>query len=230
MQFFKAISINIFYKQLIPYLRMESNNGIRKEVSKSALTVSRVYSSDYQKAGTKTAELRQSITTKSFYPGMSVSNDLQDNVFDAVEDFGAEEEDYENIENRVAWIDVPENASKEQVEARLSEAEGACLYKILSNKPILTSQQQYAIDNPELNVNMDTFANSQVVRYPEGNSKAGQIVTDPNGKVQYRAVFFSKSEKADIDNRTPETDDFYASPEIRAEISQSQHVVAGQEL
>lgn len=210
---------------------MESNvSGIRKEISKSSLSVARVYNSDYQKEGTQTAELRQAIKTKAFYPSMSVESNLQDNIFDAAQDFGATEKEYENTENRVAWIDVPAGTTAEQVTAKLASHEGACLYKIMSNKPILTTQQQYAIDSPELNVDMNTFANSQVVRYPEGHPQAGQIVTDNNGKVQYRAVFFSKTAKADLDNRTPETDDFYASPEITAEISQVETAVAGQEL
>lgn len=47
---------------------METTSKIRKEVSKSEINVSRVYSSDYQKEGTLTAELKQTIKTTSFYP------------------------------------------------------------------------------------------------------------------------------------------------------------------
>lgn len=209
---------------------MESNNSVRKEIVKSVLEASRVYSSDFQKEGTQTAELRQSIKTKAFYPAMAVSNDLQDNVFSAKEDFGATEKEFENVENRVAWIDVPHGTTVEEVQAKLAPHSGACLYKMMSNKPILTSQQKYAIDNPELDVDMNTFANTQVVRYPADHASAGQIVTDVNGKVQYRAVFFSKVVKEDVDSRTADTADFYASPEIKAEINQEDNVIAEQTL
>jgi len=208
---------------------METTNAtarIRKEVSKDALSVSRVYKSDYQKDGTHTAELRQTVTTKSYYPGKSVSNNMQDNIF-GQNDFGFEEQEYTNNEKRVAWIDVPENMTPEAVAEKLANFPEATLYRVLSNNPILTDNQVYAISAGL--TTKDNFAESQVVRYPEGSENAGKLALDSNGKPQYRAIFFSNSAKEDMDLRT-EDEEFYASASIAAELNSTEHVVTGQTL
>jgi hypothetical protein len=203
-----------------------TESRIRKEVSKSTLDVSRVYSSDYQKEGTQTAELRQKVTTKSFYPTKAIANDKQDNVF-GMEEFGFEEQEYVNEENRVAWIDVPVGTTIEQVKAKLAAHPTAGLYRILANKPILTDNQKYAVEN---NIaSYDTFANSQVVRFPEGAERAGELALDQNGKPQYRAIFFKKEDPVDQDLRTMD-EVFYASPQIQEELNENPHVVTGQQL
>ena len=208
---------------------------IRKEIFKGGLAVSRVYKSDYQKEGTETAELRQTVTTKSYYPSKSVSNDMQDNVF-GTKDFGFEEQEYENTENRVAWIDVPVGISQEDVQAKLAGFENANLYRVLSNHPILTDNQVYAIK--EGLTTKDVFAERQIVRFPEGstdtagNSNAGQIALDLNGKPQYRSIFFSSTGKEDDDRRTEVADDYYASEAIANELQAEGHEQAepGQKL
>lgn len=200
---------------------------IRKEISKDGLAVSRVYKSDYQKEGTLTAELRQTVTTKSYYPSKSVANNMQDNIFGQA-DFGFEEQEYVNNEKRVAWIDVPEGMSAEQVTAKLASFPEATLYRVLSNHPILTDSQVYAI-NAGL-TSKDAFAESQIVRFPEGNENAGKLALDSNGKPQYRAVFFSNAAKDDQDMRTEAADDAYVSEAIAAEINSSSHIVTGQTL
>lgn len=209
---------------------METTNvtaRIRKEVSKDALSVSRVYESDYQKEGTHTAELRQTVTTKSYYPGKSVSNNMQDNIF-GQSDFGFEEQEYTNNEKRVAWIDVPQGMTSEAVAEKLVQFPEATLYRVLSNNPILTDNQVYAI-NAGLTTK-DNFAESQVVRYPEGSENAGKLALDSNGKPQYRAIFFSNIAKEDMDLRTENADEFYASANIAAEMNSTEHVVTGQTL
>jgi hypothetical protein len=209
---------------------MNQENAIRKEISASEIEVSRVFKGDYQKPGTMTAELKQTVTTISHYPSQVVVDSLQDNIFDT-KDFGFKEQSYDNKEVRVAWIDVPEGMSAEQVKARLESFEGACLYKILSNRPILSDRQQHAINNPELpDVTMDTFANSQATRYGAEHENAGNLVLDRNGKIQYRGVFFSTSTKEDQDLRTADVADFYASDELQAELTGSGFVVGGQEI
>lgn len=191
-----------------------ADNRIRKEVTKGELTVDKLYEGQYQKEGTQTAQLRQVVSTKSFYPTKSIANDKQDNVF-GMEEFGFEEKEYENNENRVAWIDVPEGATIEEVQGKLSRFPDSGLYRILGNKPILTDNQKYAIKT-EI-ATMDQFANSQVVRFPEGTENAGKIALDLNGKPQYRAVFFKKEGPVDQDLRTNDAE-FYASAEIQAEL------------
>ena len=207
---------------------MNTRTNIKKSSTTTPVTVDEVYASEYQKQGTLTAQLRQVITIVSLYPTKQISNDMQDNIFN-MEDFGFEEKAYTNEENRVAWIDVPTGVSVDDVVARLPKT--SVLYKVLSNRPILTSSQSYAVDSPTLpETNLDTFGDRQIVRYPESNILAGQIVRDANGKPQYRAIFFSKTAKTDEDLRTSEAEDFYASNAVKAELAGSAHVIQDQNL
>jgi hypothetical protein len=196
---------------------IQQENRIRKEVVKSPIEVSRVYTSDFQKEGTVTAELKQVIKTTSFYPAAVVSNSLQDNIF-TQKDFGFEEKPFENTETRVAWIDVPVGSSIETVSAKLAEFSGATLYRILSSRPIIADTEQNAINNPDMDVTLDVFANRQAVRYPENHAEAGKLALI-NGKVQYRKVAFSVTDKADMDLRSALLSDTYLSPELNSEVN-----------
>lgn len=93
----------------------------------------------------------------------------------------------------------------------------ACIYKILSNHPITTSSQEYAIKEGLLTKR--TLANRQVARYGEGAENAGQLVLDQNGKPQYRQTFFSEFHVENQDWRTADVDDFYSTPEISLELT-----------
>jgi len=202
--------------------------AIRKEKTKGKLTVSRVYNSDFQKEGRLTAELKQKVTTVSYYPSKKIDSNLQDNLF-SLSDFGFQEEEYTSVETRVAWIDVPVDMTPEKVTELLDKNEDANLYRILSNEPILNENQLYAIE--EGITTLDTFANKQIIRYPANHAKAGEIVLDDFGKPQYRAIFFSLTAKEDIDNRNEVADNFYMSAEIQAELETVENnVVAGQTL
>lgn len=207
---------------------METNSQIRKEVSKSKLRVSKLSKSDYQKEGTLTAELRQEVITESFYPTKSIANSLNDNIF-SMKDFNFEEKNFENTEKRVGWIDVPATMTLDQVAKQLESVSGATLYRILSNKPIISDTEQYAIESTTLDVTLDTFANRQVVRIPEGQENAGALALN-NGKPQYRRIAFSKTPKEDDDTRTSDPSDFYASPEIKAEMNNTVHIGESQTL
>lgn len=202
-------------------MNTEVQNGVRKETIAGALTVDSVYEGEYQKEGTKTAQLRQTYVTKSHYPTKQVSTNLQDNPFSAT-DFGFEEQTYETTENRVAWIDVPAAISNTD-DVLNAIAPGATLYKMLSNRPILSDSQKYAIDQGLRS--MADFAESQIVRYPDNHPDAGQIIPDPNGKPQYRAVFFSNSPKEDVDLRNENAEDFYVSDALKAEMAGAGAVV-----
>lgn len=200
-----------------------ANQGVRTEVKKGAITVSRIYKADFQKEGTLTAELKQEIITKSFYPSKQVATDLQQNIF-SNEEFGFKDQEFESKETRVAWLDVPANLSEEQIKQRIAQAvtNGACLYKILSNRPIISQSQQYAINTNQRT--LDEYANSQVVRYPQGS--VDRVTGEVNeGKIalhmekpQYRRNFFWATPKEDQDLRTPEPADFYISTELAAEL------------
>ena len=192
-----------------------TTNGVRTEVKESAIVVSRVYKSDYQKEGTLTAELKQTITKEFFYPSKQVENSIQGNIF-SLDEFGFKEDKYESTETRVAWIDVPVNSTVESVMKKLKTFPKARINKYLSNSPILSDTDKYAIDNPDLEVDLDTFANRQVVRYGANHENAGELILDRNGKVQYRRNAFSPSGAADVDIRSAEAA-MYLSEEIRAE-------------
>lgn len=203
---------------------------IQKSTTKSTLTVSKIFKSNYQKEGTMSAELRQVVTTTSIYPSKRVSNSLEDNIFET-DEFGFDEgQTYENEETRVAWIDVPENSTVESVMERLSKYPDACLYRIMDNQPIVSDSEDYAIHNDDLNVTLDTFANGQVVRFPKGHPTEGALALDTNGKVQYRKVAFSAKGKVDVDNRQASMDYGYISEEIKAEVNGAATVVDGQTI
>lgn len=188
------------------------------------LTVDNVYKADFQKKGTVTVQLRQEVTIKTVYPGIRVNNELQDNPF-SVNEFAVKGKEFENTEKRVAWINVPEGVSKEDVEGRLPKE--ACLYRILSNYPIITSNQKDAIANGVGNISEESIADKQVIRYPDNSPYAGQLVLR-EGKPQYRAVFYSNTHKDDVDKRDS-SPEYFATPLIKAEISGSNALI-GQAL
>ena len=190
--------------------------GIRKETSKGNLEVSRVHATAYQKEGTLTAEIKQTVTTKSFYPSKSVSNNLKDNPFSTSE-FGFSESEYTSEEKRVAWIDVPTDATAESMVARLATFPEATIYKILASHPIISDSQDYAI-NAGL-TSKDSIADKQAVRYGEGHPQAGQLILDKAGKPQYKQTFFKREAKEDEDLRTADPVDFYSTSEMRVELA-----------
>lgn len=191
------------------------NQGVKKTVSKGTLEISRVHATQWQKEGTLTAEIKQTVTTKSYYPSKSVSNNMQDNPFSTA-DFGFSEKEYTSDEKRVAWVDVPLDSTVESVAARLAALPTATICKTLANRPIVTDSQNYAISAGL--TTMDAIADKQVVRYPVGHPQAGSLILDPNGKVQYKATFFKNSATEDSDLRTSDPADYYASAAIKVEM------------
>jgi hypothetical protein len=200
-------------------------NGIRKEVMVGALTVDKVYVAEFQKEGTKTAQLRQVVKTKSFYPSKKIDSSHQDNPF-ALEEFGFEEQEYDSEEKRVTWINIPE-AITDVADVLAKFPQGSMLYKVMSNRPTITDHQAYSIDAGILTI--EQVADKQIVKYGEGHEKAGQLILDNNGKPQYRSIFYSNEAVADVDNRTEQADDFYATVNVNAVLSGAS-VMVGQEI
>lgn len=182
-----------------------------KNTTRTNVVVEDLIRGDFQKEGTITAQLRQVVTTETTYPGITVNSNMQQNVFDASE-FDAQPQTFTNEENRVAFLNVPEGKTKEEVQAKI--ASNAVLYKVLSNSPILTDNHRNAIARGLLT--MDKIADSQAVRYPEGSEKAGQLILDEHGNPQYRKVFFWNSPKEDQDLRGG---DVYMSEAIATELN-----------
>lgn len=200
------------------------SNAERTEVTKSKISFSRLFTNNYQKQGSKTLEIKQEIRTTSFYPSKKFDSNLQDSLFSNSEFDGTEEKEYSVTETRVAWLLVPaektESEVKQMINALSSEA---CIYKYLSNQPILDDNQLNAISNGLRT--KDQFAMSQIVRYPDNHANANELILDPNGNIQYRRTFFSKTSKEDIDTRG--SGDVYIPEEIAHEINGASSI-AGQ--
>ncbi len=194
------------------------SNQVEKTTKRGPIIVSRVYKSDFQKEKSLTAELRQEIITISKYPATQMGNSLNVNLF-SNEDFGIETKDYESKETRVVFSNVLESMdTPEKVQQYINEKfPNLCLYKILSNKPILSEEDLMAIKNGF--ITKDTKANSQIIRYPEGNENAGQIALTAEEKVQYRRIGTSLTAKADEDYRNNDPKDMYMSAEIANELN-----------
>ena len=195
------------------------SNATRTVREFAQLMAEEVYTSAYQKKNTETARLRQLVKTTAYYPSMKPTNSLSDNVFGDDEFAGTEEQPFTSTEQRVAFINVPAGTSLEEVNKRIQAlGDKARIYRILSNHPILTSEQQSAISNGI--TTLDIIANGQAVRYPEDHpDKPGELILDPNGKVQYRAAYFSAVAKEDKDYRTLDQNDVYLTEEMIAEMA-----------
>ncbi len=199
---------------------------------------------DSFKKGVMQAQLRQVAT--HHYPSMKLGNEFKDALFGA-DDLGLTTTDYE--ENRVDWIEVPMGATVEQVAEELAKVPTAHIYKILSSSPILTEDQRRVIkygltkeafvdfkakngfDEAETEwteemskLVYDKIVERQTVRYGENNTEG----KEPNapvlhlGKPQYKATFFSKTVRPDLDLRVEEK-------QVLANISLVEAKVAEQE-
>ena len=199
---------------------MESNTGIKKKVSKTPVSVARIYANKYQKEGSLTAELKQTVSTKSTYPSKSVKNSLQDNLFDAIDDFGYKGKEYDTSSVRVAWIDVPKATTEDQLTEMLSDHD-TCIQQILSNSPILHDGQENAIQNGV--TTKDVIAESQILRFPKGSKKEGQIILDSSTeKPVYKVNIFKTSKVEDLDNKTSDPDDYYLPESLKKELESYQ--------
>lgn len=203
-----------------------NQSNVRKNVNEGGINISRVYKGNYNKADEETAELKQVVTTKSYYPTKQVRNDKQDNVY-GLDDFsGGGEKEFTNKETRVAWITVPKGETPEKVAEKIAQFPQARLYRVLANKPILTSGQKAAIASPDLEATKDMFAERQAVRNPQDNT----LVLDKNGKIQYRSIYFSTQGNEDQDLRTADPSDFWASAALNEEMNGGEHIVPDQEI
>jgi len=195
---------------------MENSNGISKKTTVGPLKLERVYKNQYQKEGTQTAEFKQTVTTVSSYPSKSVASSLEDNLFTA-EDCGFESQDYTNKSTRVAWLNVPESLTEEQVRAKLESNPNAMIQRHYSNHPILSSQQEYGIKSGL--TTKDAIAESQLLRYPKGSENEGEVILDrETGKPIYKIDVFRTSKVEDVDTRNADKDDYYMPESLKAEV------------
>lgn len=189
------------------------SNATRVVHTKGLVTLDEIRNGEFQKEGTLTAILRMLVKTVSFYPSKKVSNELSGNLFTAAE-CGFSEQSFSNTEERVAFIAIPETATEADVKAKLVAAntKGCTIYRVLSNQPILSEDQKWSIKQGYRS--MDSYADSQVMRYGTGHSHEGDLIL-VNGHIVYRKTFFSEGPKNDMDLRSGQV---YLSAAIKAEL------------
>lgn len=184
------------------------DNSIRKNVTISPITVDEIRKSNYKDKNGKeifNAILRQKITVVSFYPAKQVSNDFQNNIFKP-EDFGYTAEPFESVENRIAFLPVPENTTVEKLTEMLKGYPKAKIYRQLSLKPILHSGQLYKISTKELT--MKDVENAQQVIDKDG------VIVHWEGFPVYRTTHFDYTGlKEDIDHRSEDLKSMQVSNE-----------------
>lgn len=146
-------------------------------------------------------------TITSVYGIKNGASSLDSPLFPS-KDFG-EGETHVNESKRVFFLSVPDNMDTvEKVQEHLKNFPNLHLFRILSNKPILSNEDLAAIENGKLT--LDTKANSQVVRDNEGR------LVGFEGKPQYKRICLSTEFKEDEDLRNSEG--AYTSPEIWEEM------------
>jgi len=191
---------------------------IQRKLQRTAVKVRELRPGEYQKKGTITAVLEQLVVTTSIYPGIRTTSNLQQNMF-GEEEFSAEPQEYVSKTMRVAFVNVPEDKTAEQVQKAIPK--NAHIYRILDNRPILSDNQKNAIDRGL--TTLDVIGDGQALRYPDldENGKphphAGELILF-NGKVQYKVNMFWMSPKEDIDYRGKH--DEYRTPKIKAELGE----------
>jgi hypothetical protein len=164
------------------------------------LEVDDIYVSDFQTEGTVTMRLSQTVTLKVDYPSKQVENSHQNNPFN-VKDFGFKAKPFENKSVRKAFLDVPEGttpakAKKVMKQEVATHGEENCrIYRVLSSQPVLTDGQERMIAKGKLALNK--VAARQLVIYED----TGMPIIH-EGKVQYRATFYTNTGVDDQDTRS----------------------------
>ena len=198
-----------------------------------------IKTSQYTKAGTVQATLRQRVETVSYYPTTSLSNNMSDNLFSVADFTGIQSDPRTTVENRVTWMTVPEGTTADQILARLQNYPEATIYRVLSNHPILTDKQTSAL-KAGLG-SMETYAKAQLVKYgfqPDGNPifdeatgevKSGKPILDfRTQKLQYKVNHFSLTAKDDINLKNDVPGDMFISQDVME--NHGAALVGGQQL
>lgn len=199
-----------------------------------AVRFGRLFINEFQKKGTQTAEIRQTVVAVSTYPSTKTETTLQNNLFDN-EEFGFQPKDFDSKEERVAWLIMPMDVAtdpndpnspripvtEQMITDRIAKDNltDCCIYKVLSNEPVFDENQEYAIAQGLKT--KDQLANKQAVRYPDTpdnviKQRVGKLVLDKNGNVQYRRTFYWKTNRDDANHRNAAK--VYLTAEIQAEL------------
>lgn len=202
---------------------------MKKEKKYGLIDVTRVFKGEYNHTNTITAELRQTVETITYYPKTKIQSSLQDNIF-AETEFEIEHVPFTRKEHRQAWIDVPPGTTVEDMEFRLLSFQDARIYKILSNYPILTDEEEALLLANPITMSREEFAHRQVVRHGETSKTPYQLILDKFGKLQYRRLLFSKTAKEDVDLRNNSSNDMFTTPYLIAEINGKVYLEENQKI
>lgn len=187
---------------------MAKSNSIRTEKLYSDITLGDIRVGQFQKEHTKTAVLRQAVTTIDYVPKQKVENDLNDSLV-SVKEFNLGEEKRERVEHRVAFVMVPDHYTRAQVEQAVTTAneKGGRLYRVMSYQPILSEDDRRFLSNCQTDGERQKFmekrANRQALRYPSSHKLAGQLILDDMGRIRYRDVYFSMEGVEDVNACDP---------------------------
>lgn len=183
--------------------------------TRDKIIISKLFRNKYQKEGTLTVELKQTVHSSVTYPPKkSVADRSLDNPFFNEPEKG---KTFTRSKTYVAFLDVDEELNIEGVQKILDKFPNSIIYKILSNHPILDSTQQTYYDSLEDKIEKqqyyDVIANQQLIQ------RHGSIILDGNGKPQYLATYFSTTFIEDIDLRTKLITDYYSNTFVEKCIS-----------
>jgi hypothetical protein len=192
------------------------NNSIKTQFGK--IKVDEVRKSNFGKADI--AIIRQKI--KTTYPGSKSGNSFTDSLFNDNE-FG---EGKSYVSSRVTFLKVPKGTTEEEVQKKLDNYPDARIYRIMSldYKNVMTDEQKIAIDQGISNKTYEEYEASLRAKNPSTNEDLMY-----NGKVFYRATYFSTTNVEDIDLRDEEYNNFTVRTEQserkRIQLSPSQTTI-----
>ena len=166
-------------------------------LKRGKIKFSRLFKSEFQTAGTLTAEFKQDVTKTTVYSGQ-VNNGFSDNIFG--QNLKGKETEFSKSETRVAWYKVDENTSVEEITKMLEDNPGITIQKILSNAPILDDGQKDAIKNGLKT--LDEIAEKQACKYGEGENEGEYILR--NGNPIYKVTCLRSKVVEDVNDTESE--------------------------
>lgn len=114
-------------------------------------------------------------------------------------------------EKRVTWLNVPEGTTVEQIVERLNTLENPTLVRTLGLKPILSESQLTAMQKGINTKTWEQYAENYVRNGNEG------LAVKFQGRLQYRAIYFSDTFVTDNDNRITDLQELQAAEAIAAQ-------------
>lgn len=167
----------------------------------------RVIKNHYNNGVKRLCLLEQKVTEIYQYPKKSTL--LSKNLFSDSELGKYEEKKYNKL--FTVLIEMPDNVSIIDIQARLDAHPKANIFKVLSNHPILNRNEKEMLLKGILEY--DDKAMKQIIRYRNGRG----LILDRYGKPQYFSTYLSLSGQENIDIRTSIPTDYYIPKALEKE-------------